>query len=90
MVNATELMKQNQYAPMSVADMAVSLYAANAGFLDPVDVKKVRDFEAALLSFMKAEEADLMAKINEKGDYNDDIQKGIHSAIERFVKTSSW
>jgi F-type H+-transporting ATPase subunit alpha len=86
----TELMKQNQYAPMSVADMAVSLYAANAGFLDPVDVKKVRDFEAALLSFMKAEEADLMAKINEKGDYNDDIQKGIHSAIERFVKTSSW
>lgn len=86
----TELMKQNQYAPMSVADMAVSLYAANAGFLDPIEVKKVRDFEAALLSFMKAEEADLMAKINEKGDYNDDIQKGIHSAIERFVKTHSW
>ncbi len=86
----TELMKQNQYAPMSVADMAVSLYAANAGFLDPVEVKKVRDFEAALLSFMKAEEADLMAKINEKGDYNDDIQNGIQSAIERFVKTHSW
>ncbi|MDD2761311.1 MAG: F0F1 ATP synthase subunit alpha [Methylomonas sp.] len=86
----TELMKQNQYAPMSVAEMGVSLYAANAGFLDPVDVKKVRDFESALLSFMRAEEADLMAKINEKGDYNDDIQKGIHSAIERFVKTSSW
>ncbi|MGR8931571.1 MAG: F0F1 ATP synthase subunit alpha [Gammaproteobacteria bacterium] len=86
----TELMKQNQYAPMSVADMAVSLYAANAGFLDPVDVKKVRDFEAALLSFMKAEEAELMAKINEKGDYNDDIQNGMHSAIERFVKTHSW
>jgi F-type H+-transporting ATPase subunit alpha len=86
----TELMKQNQYAPMSVAEMAVSLYAANAGFLDTLDVKKVRDFEAALLSFMKAEEAALMAKINEKGDYNDEIQKGIHGAIERFVKTSSW
>ena len=86
----TELMKQNQYAPMSVAEMAVSLYAANSGFLDPVDVRKVRDFEAALLSFMKAEEADLLAKINEKGDYNDDIQKGIHNAIDRFVKTSSW
>jgi len=86
----TELMKQNQYAPMSVADMGVSLYAANAGFLDSLEIKKVRDFEAALLSFMRAEESELMAKINEKGDYNDDIQKGIHSAIERFVKTSSW
>jgi len=86
----TELMKQNQYAPMSVAEMSVSLYAANAGFLDTLEVKKVRDFEAALLSFMKAEEAALMAKINEKGDYNDEIQKGIHGAIERFVKTSSW
>ena len=86
----TELMKQNQYAPMSVADMGVSLYAANAGFLDSLEIKKVRDFEAALLSFMKAEESELMAKINEKGDYNDEIQKGIHGAIERFVKTSSW
>ncbi len=86
----TELMKQNQYAPMSVADMAVSLYAANEGFLDSVDVKKVRDFEAALLSFMKAEESDLLAKINETGDFSDEIKNGIHSAIERFVKTHSW
>ncbi len=86
----TELMKQNQYAPMSVAEMGVSLYAANNGFLDNLEVKQVRDFEAALLGYMKSEEAELMAKINEKGDYNDEIQKGIHSAIERFVKTSSW
>lgn len=86
----TELMKQNQYAPMSVAEMGVSLYAANSGFLDHLEVKKVREFEAALLGFMRVEEADLMAKINEKGDYNDEIQKGIHNAVERFVKTSSW
>ncbi|OQW72687.1 MAG: F0F1 ATP synthase subunit alpha [Proteobacteria bacterium ST_bin11] len=86
----TELMKQNQYAPMSVAEMSVSLYAANAGFLDGLEVKKVRDFEGALLDFMKADESALMAKINEKGDYNDEIQKGIHAAIERFVKTGSW
>ncbi len=86
----TELMKQNQYAPMSVAEMGVSLYAANNGFLDSLEVKQVRMFEAALLDFMRNEEAELMAKINEKGDYNDDIQKGIHAAIERFVKTASW
>ena len=86
----TELMKQNQYAPLSVAEMGVSLYAANAGFLDNLDVRKVRDFEAALLSFVKAEESELMAKINQTGDYNDDIRNGIHNAIERFIKTSSW
>ena len=86
----TELMKQNQYAPMFVAEMGVSLYAANAGFLDSLEVKKVRDFEAALLSFMKSEESDLMAKINQTGDFSDEIKNGMHSAIERFVKTNTW
>ncbi len=86
----TELMKQNQYAPMSVAEMGVSLYAANSGFLDNLEVKKVRDFEAALLSFMKAEESELLAKINQTGDFSDELKNGIHSAIERFIKTSSW
>jgi F-type H+/Na+-transporting ATPase subunit alpha len=86
----TELMKQHQYAPMSVAEMGVSLYAANSGFLDELEVKKVLDFESALLSFMKAEEQTLMAKINQTGDFSDEIKNGIHSAIERFIKTSSW
>jgi F-type H+-transporting ATPase subunit alpha len=86
----TELMKQNQYAPLSVAEMGVSLYAANSGFLDDLDVKKVREFEAALLSFMRFEEAELLAKINQTGDFNDEIKNGIHNAIERFIKTSSW
>ena len=86
----TELMKQHQYSPMSVAEMGVSLYAANAGFLDDLEVKKVLDFEAALLSFMKTEEQALLAKINQTGDFSDEIKNGIHSAIERFIKTSSW
>ena len=75
---------------MSVAEMSVSLYAANAGFLDNIDVKAVREFEAALLTFIKSEEAALMAKINETGDFSDEIKNGIHGAIERFVKTASW
>ena len=83
-------MKQNQYAPLSVAEMGVSLYAANAGFLDNIDVKEVRNFEAALLSFMKSEESALIAKINASGDFSDEIKDGIHAAIERFVKTASW
>jgi len=86
----TELMKQNQYSPMSVAEMAVSLFAANEGFLDDLDVKKVRDFEEALQSYLKTEQTDLMTKINEKGDFNDEIKKGMTAAIKSFIKTSSW
>lgn len=86
----TELMKQNQYSPMSVAQMAVSLFAANEGFLDSVEVNKVLDFEAALQSYMKSEHAELMDKINATGDYNDDIKAGLQSAIEAFVKTHTW
>jgi len=86
----TELMKQDQYSPMSVAEMGVSLHAANEGFLDDLDVAKVRDFEAALQSYMKSEESKLMKKINDTGDYSDEIKKGIQSAIEKFIKTSSW
>ncbi len=86
----TELMKQDQYSPMSVAEMGVSLHAANEGFLDDLEVAKVRDFEAALQSYMKSEQADLMQKINDTGDYSDEIKKGIQAAIEAFIKTSSW
>ncbi len=86
----TELMKQNQYAPLSVAEMAVSLYAANAGFLDTVDVKKVREYEAQLLAFFRSEESELLARINATGDFSDDIKNGIHAAIERFNKTHNW
>ena len=86
----TELMKQNQYSPMSVAEMGTVLYAANEGLLDDVEVDKVVTFEAALLDWMRAEQSDLLAKINENGDYNDDIAAGLKAAIEKFKTTQSW
>ena len=86
----TELMKQNQYSPMSVAEMGVSLHAANEGFLDDLEVNKVLDFEAALQSYMKSEHADLLRSINETGDYSNEIKQAIQSAIETFIKTNSW
>ncbi|MBT4146036.1 MAG: F0F1 ATP synthase subunit alpha, partial [Gammaproteobacteria bacterium] len=86
----TELMKQDQYSPMSVAQMAVSLYAANEGFLDDLEINKVRDFEDALQLYLGSEQSALMTKINEKGDFSDEIKQGIHTAIESFIKTSSW
>jgi len=86
----TELMKQHQYSPMSVAEMAVSLYAANEGFLEDIEVNKIVDFEAALISYMKADHADLLSRINEKGDYNDEIVNGLKVAIEKFKATQTW
>ncbi|CEA04670.1 F0F1 ATP synthase subunit alpha [Pseudomonas saudimassiliensis] len=86
----TELMKQKQYAPMSVAEMAISLYAAEKGFLTDVEISKIGAFETALLAWFKREKADLLAKINEKGDYNDEIEAGIKSGIENFKATQSW
>jgi F-type H+-transporting ATPase subunit alpha len=86
----TELMKQKQYSPMSVAQMGVSLFAANEGFLDNIEVNKVLDFEAALLSYFKSEHTELMDSINATGDFSNDIGASIRSGIETFVKTHSW
>jgi F-type H+/Na+-transporting ATPase subunit alpha len=86
----TELMKQNQYSPMSVAQMAVSLFAVNEGYVDDVDVKKVRDFENALQTYMKSQHADLMKKVDESGDYGDDISAAFKSALADFKANHSW
>ena len=86
----TELMKQKQYSPMSVAEQALSLLAASKGFLDDVEVNKVVDFEAAMQAYLKSNEAELIAKINETGDYNDEIEAAMTAAIEKFKTTSTW
>jgi F-type H+-transporting ATPase subunit alpha len=80
----TELMKQAQYSPLSVAEMAFSLYAANEGFLNDVPVNKVVAYESAMLADMKSNHADLIAQINESGDYNDDIAAAMKSALDNF------
>ena len=86
----TELMKQKQYSPLSIAEMAISLFAANEGFLEDIELNKVLDFEAALLSYMNSEHGDLLSNINETGDYSDDIESQFRSAIEKFKATQTW
>jgi F-type H+-transporting ATPase subunit alpha len=83
-------MKQKQYSPMSVAEMGLSLYAANEGFLKDVELDKIGAFEAALISYFNSEHADLMAKVNEKGDYNDEIAASFKAGIEKFKSTQTW
>jgi len=85
-----ELMKQKQYAPLSVADMAVSLFAVDKGYIDDVEVKKVGAFEAALHGFMRSAHADLIKKINDTGDFNDAIEAELNGAIAKFKQTQTW
>ena len=86
----TELMKQKQYSPLSVAEMGVMVFAADKGFLKDVVVEKINDFESALLSYMNTEHKELMAKINENGDYNDEIESTFTKALEKFASTGTW
>ncbi|HFD92610.1 MAG TPA: F0F1 ATP synthase subunit alpha [Gammaproteobacteria bacterium] len=86
----TELMKQKQYSPLSVAEQGVSLFAASQGYLDDVELNKIGDFEDALLSYMKANHGALMDKINESGDYDDEIEKELKAAVESFKSSSVW
>ena len=86
----SELMKQKQYAPMSVAEMGVVLFAANEGYLEDVETEKVLDFEAALLSYMNSEHADFMAEVNEKGEYSDEVVETMTKALDTFKSTQTW
>ena len=89
-IRVTELMKQAQYSPLNVAETATSLFAANSGALDDVEANKVVAFEGALLAYMNANQAELMASINESGDYNDDISAKLQAAIDDFKANNTW
>jgi len=86
----TELMKQIQYAPLSIGQMAVSLFAANEGYLDDVEVNKVVDFEHALQTYMKSSQSELVEKIDATGDYNQEIADALHAAIRDFKASHVW
>jgi F-type H+/Na+-transporting ATPase subunit alpha len=83
----TELMKQKQYAPMSVAEMALSLYAANSGYFDKVDRRKVVETEAALQAFARSSYADLMKGINGKPDLSKDVEAALKKCCDEFFAT---
>ncbi len=86
----TELMKQKQYSPLTVAQMALSLYAVNEGHLDDVPVDKVLDFEAGLHAYASTNKQDLLDRIDATGDYDDEIQAEFKALVEEFTKTGSY
>jgi len=84
----TELMKQKQYAPLSVGLMAASLYAVEKGFIDKVAVNKVLAWEEGLHQYIASSHKDLLAQLD-TGDWNDTLEAGLKSAIETYVKQSA-
>jgi F-type H+-transporting ATPase subunit alpha len=86
----TELMKQKQYSPQSVAEMGLMVYCANDGYLDDVEVNKILDFEAALLSYANSEQSDLMKEIAVAGDWNKDLEAKFKALVEGFKATQTW
>jgi F-type H+-transporting ATPase subunit alpha len=86
----TELMKQGQFAPLNLGLMAASLFAANRGYLDNVEVKRIVNFEKELHAFLEREHLPLIHKINERGDFGDEIQRGLDEALKAFKATGTW
>ncbi|MGL6550448.1 F0F1 ATP synthase subunit alpha [Aeromonas hydrophila] len=86
----TELMKQKQYSPLSVAHQSLVLFAAEKGYLSDVELNKIVDFEAALLSYANTQHAELMAEINAKADYNDVIVGKLTALLDDFKATQTW
>jgi len=85
-----ELMKQKQYAPMSVAEMGIVLFAANEGYLQDVEVSKVLDFESALVSYMNSEHAAFMDDVNTNGAYTPEVIEAMKKALDTFKSTQTW
>ena len=86
----TELLKQKQYAPMSVAQQALSLFAADRGYMSDVAVEKILDFEEALHGYLTSEKGELEKQINSTGDWNDDIEGQFTALVEDFKKTQTF
>lgn len=83
----TEIFKQKQYSPLSVAEEAITLFIADQGYLDDIELKKVQQFENELLSFMRDKHQKLLDEINKNPVYSDDVVKKLKKAIEEFKKT---
>jgi len=86
----TELMKQAQYSPMSVSQMALTLFAVNKGYMDDVEVNKILAFESALMAFMKSKYASIMDTIETSGNLDDATEKALTAAVEEFKKTGVY
>ena len=85
-----ELMKQKQYSPLSVAEMAVSLFAVENSYIDEVPLEKIGEYEGALVDYMNEGHGELMQQINESGVFDDPIKASLKAALDSFSESHSW
>lgn len=85
-----ETLKQPQYQPLSVAEMSIIWYVVNNGYLEKVELKKIVEFEKALLSYLHDEKQALLDEINEKPVYSDAVAEKIKHAVDEFVRTQGY
>jgi F-type H+-transporting ATPase subunit alpha len=86
----TEIMKQKQYMPLSVADMSLILYATYQGFLDDIPLNRLAMFEQELYSYFHTNYRDFRDELNRTGNYSDEIVATLRTLIENFKKGQSW
>ncbi len=86
----TELMKQKQYSPLSIAEMGLMVYCANEGYLKDIEVSKIESFESSLLAYAHSEQGQLMKDIVSTGDWNGDYEAAFKSLVETFKATQTW
>ena len=86
----TELMKQGQYKPMSIGEMAFSLFAAEKGYLDEVEEDKVVDFERAMLDYLRSSQKALLEEIDSTGNFDDAIAQKMTAALDEFKSKHTW
>lgn len=89
-IRVVELMKQGQYSPLSIGEMATSLYAINEGYIDDVEASKVVAFEASLHAYARDNHKDLLDKIVDTGAFSDEITGGLKQLVEGFKANGVW
>ena len=86
----TELLKQKQFSPLSVAEQAVVLFAVEFGYLDDVELSKIASFETALLDYVNRNYAEFMQELTKTGNYNDEIKDTLKGILDSFKANSAW
>jgi F-type H+-transporting ATPase subunit alpha len=86
----TELMKQPQYHPLQVWEMALTLFAVNNGFFDDVDVKKALAAERSMRDYVKGKYRELIANVEDRKDLTGDDEKALKAAIEDWKKNATF
>jgi F-type H+-transporting ATPase subunit alpha len=86
----TEVMKQKQYSPLTIAEIAISLFAVDNGFVDDIDLKKVVNFEHELHAYFRQNYQELLNNINQNPDYNDQVASQLRDVLTQFKQTQTW